>query len=128
MCERIAILKQGQVAALDRTSTLLQQLAGVRLHIKLRNGIRLNALPEAIAAFGATTSDDPTQVHTRLSFTLNSADQVESTLASVRIAGGELEDVSVTQADLEDVFVRLVQNPVQNSVQSPVHNSVQGGV
>ena len=126
MCERIAILKQGQIAALDRTSTLLQQLAGVRLHIKLRNGIRLNALPEAIAAFGAVTSDDPAQLHKRLSFTLNSADQVESTLASVRIAGGELEDVSVTQADLEDVFVRLVQNPVQNPTQN-ASQSAQGG-
>ena len=126
LCERIAILKQGQIAALDRTSTLLQQLAGVRLHIKLRNGIRLSALPEAIAAFGVATSDDPTQLHKRLSFTLNSADQVESALASVRIAGGELEDVSVTQADLEDVFVRLVQNPVQNPTQN-ASQSAQGG-
>jgi hypothetical protein len=29
-------------------------------------------------------------------------------LAAVREAGGELEDVGVSQADLEDVFVRMM--------------------
>ena len=52
LCERIAIL----VRANRRAGSHLDAVAavgGVRLHIKLRNGIRLNALPEAIAAFGA---------------------------------------------------------------------------
>ena len=120
LCERIAILKKGQIAALDRTSTLLQQLAGVRLHLKLRHAISGNALPPTLWALSAqSNSDEP--LHKRLSFTLNNAEQVEHVLASVRMAGGELEDVSVSQADLEDVFVRLVQNPVQSA------SSKQGG-
>ena len=115
LCERIAILKKGQIAALDRTSTLLQQLAGVRLHLKLRHAISGNALPPTLWALSAqSNSDEP--LHKRLSFTLNNAEQVEHVLASVRMAGGELEDVSVSQADLEDVFVRLVQNPVQSAL------------
>ena len=56
--------------------------------------------------------DDPALAQNRFAFTLQSADQIESVLASLRIAGGELEDLSVSQADLEDVFVRLVQNPL----------------
>ena len=120
LCERIAILKKGQIAALDRTSTLLQQLAGVRLHLKLRHAISGNALPPTLWALSAqSNSDEP--LHKRLSFTLNNVEQVEHVLASVRMAGGELEDVSVSQADLEDVFVRLVQNPVQSA------SSKQGG-
>ena len=120
LCERIAILKKGQIAALDRTSTLLQQLAGVRLHLKLRHEISGNALPPALWALSAQSSSEELS-HKRLSFTLNNAEQVEHVLASVRMAGGELEDVSVSQADLEDVFVRLVQNPVQSA------SSQQGG-
>lgn len=115
LCERIAILKKGQIAALDRTSTLLQQLAGVRLNVKLRNGIRWGALPtdvSVLASGDVNEGHDAALVQKRLGFTLKSADQVESVLASIRMAGGELEDVSVSQADLEDVFVRLVQNPV----------------
>ena len=120
LCERIAILKKGQIAALDRTSTLLQQLAGVRLHLKLRHAISGNVLPPTLWALSAqSNSDEP--LHKRLSFTLNNVEQVEHVLASVRMAGGELEDVSVSQADLEDVFVRLVQNPVQSA------SSKQGG-
>ena len=115
LCERIAILKKGQIAALDRTSTLLQQLAGVRLHLKLRHEISGNALPPALWALSAQSSSEELS-HKRLSFTLNNAEQVEHVLASVRMAGGELEDVSVSQADLEDVFVRLVQNPVQSAL------------
>ena len=49
----------------------------------------------------------------RHNFTLNNANQVEHVLASVRMAGGELEDVLVSQADLEDVFVKLV-NPTSS--------------
>ena len=115
LCERIAILKKGQIAALDRTSTLLQQLAGVRLHLKLRHEISGNALPPALWALSAQSSSEELS-HKRLSITLNNAEQVEHVLASVRMAGGELEDVSVSQADLEDVFVRLVQNPVQSAL------------
>ena len=120
LCERIAILKSGQIAALDRTSTLLQQLAGVRLSIKLRNGIYGQALPPNLWALSTQQSSDANELQKRLSFTLENADQVEHVLASVRIAGGELEDVSVSHADLEDVFVRLVQN-------APAKMSVQGG-
>jgi hypothetical protein len=51
----------------------------------------------------------------RHSFTLKNANQVEQVLASVRMAGGELEDVLVSQADLEDVFVKLVNTTVDTN-------------
>ncbi|MBS1174010.1 MAG: ybhF [Burkholderiaceae bacterium] len=102
LCERIAILKKGEVVALDRTSTLLQQLAGVRLVVKTHNELNLDALPAEIQAMNTQNANK------RHNFTLNNASQVEQVLASVRMAGGELEDVLVSQADLEDVFVKLV--------------------
>jgi ABC-2 type transport system ATP-binding protein len=107
LCERIAILKKGEVVALDRTSTLLQQLAGVRLVVKTHNELNLGSLPAEIQAMNTQNANK------RHSFTLNNASQVEQVLASVRMAGGELEDVLVSQADLEDVFVKLV-NPTSS--------------
>ena len=107
LCERIAILKKGEVVALDRTSTLLQQLAGVRLVVKTYNELNLGSLPAEIQAMNTQNANK------RHSFTLNNASQVEQVLASVRMAGGELEDVLVSQADLEDVFVKLV-NPTSS--------------
>ena len=107
LCERIAILKKGEVVALDRTSTLLQQLAGVRLVVKTHNELNLGSLPAEIQAMNTQNANK------RHSFTLNNASQVEHVLASVRMAGGELEDVLVSQADLEDVFVKLV-NPTSS--------------
>ena len=116
LCERIAILKKGEVVALDRTSTLLQQLAGVRLVVKTHNELNLGSLPAEIQAMNTQNANK------RHSFTLNNASQVEQVLASVRMAGGELEDVLVSQADLEDVFVKLVNTAV--STQST--QSVEG--
>ena len=107
LCERIAILKKGEVVALDRTSTLLQQLAGVRLVVKTHNELNLGSLPAEIQAMNTQNANK------RHSFTLNNASQVEQVLASVRMAGGELEDVLVSQADLEDGFVKLV-NPTSS--------------
>ena len=107
LCERIAILKKGEVVALDRTSTLLQQLAGVRLVVKTHNELNLGSLPAEIQAMNTQNANK------RHSFTLNNASQVEQVLASIRMAGGELEDVLVSQADLEDVFVKLV-NPTSS--------------
>ena len=107
LCERIAILKKGEVVALDRTSTLLQQLAGVRLVVKTHNELNLGSLPAEIQAMNTQNANK------RHNFTLNNANQVEQVLASVRMVGGELEDVLVSQADLEDVFVKLV-NPTSS--------------
>lgn len=106
LCERIAMLKNGRLLALDRTSHLLQQIAGVQLQVKLHNTITPAALPVGIQSL--LRVDESVIEVNKLLFTLKNAGQVESTLAAVREAGGELEDVSVSQADLEDVFVRMM--------------------
>lgn len=106
LCERIAMLKNGRLLALDRTSHLLQQIAGVQLQVKLHNTIAPAALPAGIQSL--LRVDESVIEVNKLLFTLKNAGQVESTLAAVREAGGELEDVGVSQADLEDVFMRMM--------------------
>lgn len=102
LCERIAILKKGELVALDRTSTLLQQLAGVHLVVKTRNDFALSTLSADLQALNTQNSNK------RLVFALREAAEVEPTLAQIRAGGGEIDDILVSHADLEDVFVRLV--------------------
>lgn len=102
LCERIAMLKNGKLVALDRTSALLQQLTGMKLTVKLHNQIARAALPFDVAGDDVMLS--------KLSLNIENATQIEPILTAIRTAGGELEDVALAQADLEDVFVRLMNN------------------
>jgi ABC-2 type transport system ATP-binding protein len=90
LCHRIAMLRAGQVVALDKTSSLLRSMDGIRLGVVARQG------------------EGPSQ---RLDRRLAHADQVEHELACLRQAGWAIEDVEVGRADLEDVFLQVMKQP-----------------
>jgi ABC-2 type transport system ATP-binding protein len=99
LCDRIAMLKQGRVVALDATNNLLKGFSGVRIRLRLSP----DALPEPIrslhvASEGATRI---LQVH-------DYAD-VEQVLASLRQSGVRVLELEVLQADLEEVFVQVMR-------------------
>lgn len=114
LCDRIAMLKKGQLIALDRTSALLQQLAGVQLTVKLHNAIERLSLPSHTQS--QLKDEGLGDSLSKLSFTLKHANEVEPTLMAIRMAGGEVEDVRVSQADLEDVFVRMMSEQERGAV------------
>jgi ABC-2 type transport system ATP-binding protein len=96
LCSRIAMLKQGEVVALERTSDLLAQASGNVLRFKLDG-----ELPAALAAQARVTGRIvQMQVH--------NATEIESRLAAVREAGLVAEDIEVRKADLEDVFIAVM--------------------
>ena len=99
LCGRIAMLKQGRVVALDTTSNLLARFAGHTLSLRLSGAADL---PEALRA-RATKSDG------YWVFRLAAFDEVEPLLASIRVAGCSIDDLRLNQADLEDVFVGVMQ-------------------
>ena len=96
---RIAMLKQGRVVALDTTSNLLARFAGHTLNLRLADDAILS---DALRA-RANKSDG------YWVFRLAGFDEIEPLLASIRIAGGVIDDLRLTQADLEDVFVGVMQ-------------------
>ena len=96
LCGRIAMLKQGRVIALDRTSELLKSAAGNMLRFKT-DGL----LPPAIAQQARVTGRI-VQVPARNAY------EVEQMLATLREAGLVVEDVQMRNADLEDVFIDLM--------------------
>ena len=97
LCGRIAMLKQGRVVALDRTSNLLAGTSSTMLRFKTDD-----ALPASIAAHARVTGRIA-QVKA------HDAAEVEQTLATLRTAGVRMEDLEIGRADLEDVFLDIMQ-------------------
>lgn len=98
LCGRIAMLKGGKVVALDTTQALLAQVAGSQLKLRL-SGAPLPAVLQDILIPSATAE-------TILRVNQNS--EIEPILASLRIAGCVIDDLQLQQADLEDVFLQIM--------------------
>ena len=100
MCQRIAMLKQGRVVALDRTSALLAGTASTMLRFKTDD-----ALPANVAAKARVTGRI-------VQATAHDAAEVETMLGALRGAGVRIEDLEIGRADLEDVFLEIMQGDV----------------
>jgi len=96
LCGRIAMLKQGRVVALERTSDLLRSATAQVLRFKM-DGV----LPQTLAALARVTGRI-------VQLPVHNAIEIENHLAAVRSAGLVAEDVEIRQADLEDVFLEVM--------------------
>ena len=97
LCSRVALLKQGEVIALDSTKNLLASMPGKKLRLKLS------------AALPATLKDIVrNQEQQDYTLSLNAIHQVEYVLAELRNATVTVEDMQLIEPDLEDVFVDLM--------------------
>ncbi|RZL03632.1 MAG: ABC transporter ATP-binding protein [Rubrivivax sp.] len=97
LCHRIGMLKQGKLVALDRTSALLAGTAHTMLRFKTDD-----ALPSALAGQARITGRI-------VQLPAHDAAEVEQTLVSLRQAGCRVEDLEIGRADLEDVFLSIMQ-------------------
>jgi ABC-2 type transport system ATP-binding protein len=98
LCSRLAMMKQGEIVALDSTANLLNKFAGKNLRLKLGQAtLPANLLPMLKHGEGGF-------------FTLALSDlgQVEFALGELRKAKIVVEDIQLIEADLEDVFLSLV--------------------
>jgi ABC-2 type transport system ATP-binding protein len=100
-CQRIAMLKEGRVAALDTTRNLLGSFSGLELRLHLD----CNALPGGLP--GYVLAADGAQFRLRLANHL----ELEAALARLREAGVTIREMEVHPPDLEDVFLRLTARP-----------------
>jgi ABC-2 type transport system ATP-binding protein len=96
LCGRVAMLKQGQIVALDQTSALLSRATASVLRFKTDQ-----ALPPNIAAVARVTGRV-------VQLPAQDALAVEHWLAQVRQAGVVVNDIEVRKADLEDVFLDIM--------------------
>jgi ABC-2 type transport system ATP-binding protein len=101
LCSRIAMLKQGAVVALDRTANLLAGTASTMLRFKTDD-----ALPAGVTAHARITG--------RIAqVTAHDAAEIETILGQLRQGGVRIEDLEIGRADLEDVFLEIMQGVAQ---------------
>lgn len=96
LCGRIAMLKAGQVVALERTSELLKAASSNVLRFKLDG-----ALPSEFEGKARVTGRI-------VQLPAHDAHEIEQHLAVIRQAGLRVEDVEIRKADLEDVFIDVM--------------------
>ena len=110
LCTRIAMLKQGQVVALESTSSLLARSSSQVLRFKTDA-----ALPADLAGQARITGRV-------VQLPADDALAVERTLARLREAGVTPEDIEIRKPDLEDVFLALTGTA--SAVAAPVAEEV----
>lgn len=103
LCNRIAMLKFGKVVALDSTEALIKRISGSQLVLRLKQG----RLPDSLRALVT----HPEELLSGLKYTLRVTDynDVEPILAALRDSGAAIDDMQLQQADLEDVFIQIME-------------------
>jgi len=112
LCGRIAMLKNGRVVALDSTSALLKAASSNVLRFKIDQD-----LPPALAV-GARVTGRVVQ------YPAQDALAVEKYLAALREAGLTANDIEIRRADLEDVFLDVMN---QHASPAPGIHAAKGG-
>lgn len=98
LCSRVAMMKQGEIVALDSTANLLNKFAGKQLRLILGD---VN-LPTSIQPLLRS------QEMGAFTFALHDMVQIEFVLSALREANIKVIDMQLNEADLEDVFLSLV--------------------
>ena len=98
LCGRIAMLKNGQVVALDSTEALLRRFATHSLRVRLGQ-------PELGLALGGVAEDGGW-----LAFGFEIYADVESLLRRLREAGAGIEEMTLGEPDLEQVFLEVMHH------------------
>lgn len=108
LCGRIAMLKAGRVVALDTTSALLEGRASTMLRFKMDA-----ALPPSLLGQARVTGRI-------VQIKAHDAQEVESVLATLRAAGCKPQDLEIGRADLEDVFLEIMQDAPHSAADAQV--------
>lgn len=98
LCQRVAMLKQGRVVALDTTANLLQGVASLRLRLRL------------------SPSEAPVSLESRLhrqndgSFMISLEQQsdIADVVVAIRQAGTAIEELAILEPDLEEAFLKIM--------------------
>lgn len=98
LCERVAMMKQGEVVALDKTANLLQSHAGKNLNLDIGDA----NLPASLSAMVKHSNQGA------YTLALPEITQMEFVLSELRKANVDVVDMQLIEVDLEDVFMSLV--------------------
>jgi ABC-2 type transport system ATP-binding protein len=112
LCDRVVFLHRGRLAAEGTPEELLSSLGGVRRVVAtLRNPVEYGALREVSGVERVVPEGRDLVVHCE-----DRRGIVASVVAGLVRAGGEITDLSVRRPNLEDVFVKLTGEAIQDEV------------
>ncbi|MEN6587777.1 MAG: ABC transporter ATP-binding protein [Sulfuricella sp.] len=100
LCSRVAMLKQGEVVALDTTANLLNRYAAIQVSMRLDPP----RLPDILQALLSGRDGEVFKL------SLKHHAELENVLRALREAGIKVADLDVSKPDLEDVFLKLVRS------------------
>jgi ABC-2 type transport system ATP-binding protein len=101
LCNRVAMLKEGKIVALDSTQNMIGKLPAGK-------SVRLRLLPDTLPAALHTLQLSHTGGMVELR--IDTYAQVELILSALRSAHIEILEMHLQQPDLEDVFVNMMRN------------------
>jgi len=104
LCNRVAMLKAGQVVALDTTASLIKRISGSQLVVRLAAG----ALPAELQTL-VSHPDELMSGNRQYTLRVNDCAEVEPILSKLRLSGAVIDDMQLHQADLEDVFIQIME-------------------
>jgi ABC-2 type transport system ATP-binding protein len=102
LCGRVAMLKQGQIVALDSTKNLLARFSEKYLKVTLGEGALLPR--ELLPRVSASTRQE-------YILALHDYFEVEKVVSALRGAGVAIQELEILQPDLEEAFVKIMRKP-----------------
>lgn len=103
MCSRIAILKDGRLAALEETDKLIQHENTRRFSLHLR--MPLKQIPEALLSFEPIMD----QNGTRISLKTGHTEDIGTIVTQLAASNVIVHDITSVEPTLEEIFLRLTQ-------------------
>ena len=97
LCGRVAILAHGRIEALERTDALLERFEGRILRCRIASG----ALPETLLGRVVRRHGGDVALH------VEDAEDIAAVLNALLAAGVQVENLTVAQPSLEDVFLSI---------------------
>jgi ABC-2 type transport system ATP-binding protein len=106
MADRIGIIDHGEIILVEDKAELMHKLGKKVLTLDLHE--RMQAIPDALAAYGLILSPDGRQLIYSYD-TEGDRTGITALLQELDRAGIRLHDLHTTQSSLEDIFVDLVR-------------------
>jgi ABC-2 type transport system ATP-binding protein len=108
MCDRVAIMDHGKLLALDAPDALTRSLPGGATLEVCVHGVDLTELATALGALPGIARLEPLdEGRLRLYVEDDAARLVAPVAATISANGGQLVDITIGRASLEDVFISL---------------------
>ena len=104
MCNRIAILNEGNLVTLDTTENLLDRIKTKKIIFKVKKIIKINTKDLNGIKFYYKTNNEITALYEK------KRHKIDEIINKVKNAGMEIYDISTDEGNLEDVFIDLTKS------------------